>query len=285
MKIDAASGSRRDRPLGYKLARESYLGAQSLGRALVHHGHLPAPDRLRIRAARLGSDRKAALISPDLSFMYVVVPKAANSTIKRTLWKMAGVELDDGEAMSQLHGGSGPYLGFPDLNGRKIRQVLRAPTTFRFTFVRNPYTRLASAYRQKFLQPQPYETTAYYLRNLRLPLGQTPTFETFLRSIAAQSDDHADIHWMSQTRLMLLHMTAYDFVGRVERFEEEFSKVLLRLNAPLSLLSAEMDTNRYQPGEHDDGPFRAQYTPQLASMVHERYRSDFDQLGYASDSF
>lgn len=234
------------------------------------------PDRLRIQGARGGAQAKAALIAPDHSYLYVVVPKAANSTIKRVLWRLLGAEVTDGEAMGALHGGPGPFLGFPDLSAGDLRAALRGPDTFRFTFVRNPYDRLVSAYQDKILglgQHRPIDYAA------TLGLEARPTFEAFVRKVAAQPDEASDWHWMSQHRCALVDLVRYDFIGRVEQFDDDFARVLKRIGAGPGAYDPGASVNRLGLGGE------ALFSDALAELAFKRYRRDFELFGYAEDSY
>ena len=87
--------------------------------------NFPLPLRTRIRAMRGGSLNKIALIAPDLSFVYVSIPKAANSTIKRVLLALYGRQIY--ELNSQiLHADVEPYLTIPQLSTTELGLALRS---------------------------------------------------------------------------------------------------------------------------------------------------------------
>jgi len=233
-------------------------------------------DRLRIDGARGGSQAKAALIAPDRSFLYVVVPKAANSTVKRVLWRLLGTEVADDEAMETLHGGPGPFLGFPDMSSAELHEVLKGRGVFRFTFVRNPYERLVSAYQDKVRALGRHRPIDYAGA---LGLARQPTFEAFVRKVAAQPDEASDWHWMSQHRCALVDLVSYDFIGRVERFDEHIAQVLQRIGAPAGLYDPAASVNRLGLG---DAPL---FSDELAELAFKRYRRDFEIFGYSPDSY
>jgi hypothetical protein len=62
-------------------------------------------------------------------------------------------------------------------------------------------------------------------------------FADFVAYIAEQPDDQRDGHWKLQRGMLHPDVICYDFIGRVETFSRDFTKVLQRFAAPASLLA------------------------------------------------
>jgi Sulfotransferase family len=108
--------------------------------------------------------RFSTFVSLPRRYMYFEVPKAACSTVKELLRRLEGaqpMELLSGDVWESrrdmfVHWRNNiPLPSLPDLDDNTQREVLESPTFFRLTFVRNPYTRLASAWRNKVMLCEP----------------------------------------------------------------------------------------------------------------------------------
>src|SRR5215475_1383460 len=86
-------------------------------------------------------------------YVAMTVPKVACSTIKMALqtWEGCGPELD---RWGDVHASwAGPtLLAYP---AAQIVEMLRSPDFLRFSFVRNPYSRLVSAWKSKLAWDDP----------------------------------------------------------------------------------------------------------------------------------
>lgn len=273
----------RANPVVFRTARAAYLLVRPPAqRALYALRHI-LPARLQIFAVRGRAQSFMALIAPDRSFLYVAVQKVGNSTIKRRLWKLYGVDVEDDGALFTVHADTGPLLGLHNFAGRDLRDLLRGPGTFRFTFVRNPYSRLVSAYRDKMLNLNGNHTVRKFNHDLPFPPDYVPSFDEFVRAATARPDEGCDWHWMSQHRATMCDIIDYDFIGRIETFEEDFAKVLDAIAVDPARLAGVRSLNRYRPEEEAaSGPF---YDQALADIVWRRYRRDFERFGYDRESW
>ena len=116
------------------------------------------------------------------------------------------------------------------------------------------------------------------------PVGEQPdivAFRDFVNYIEHQADEDRDGHWRSQTGTLCLDFIQYDFIGRVERFEGDFSEVLRRFAGGESLRSTlENVINESLPI-----PPALAYDGQVAEQVYRMYRKDFETFGYHKDSW
>lgn len=144
-----------------------------------------------------------------------------------------------------LFNGTNPNLIHPpDIHGKyntlhrhldslPLQQVLRRLNTyFKFVFVRDPFERLLSAYRNKFLKP-PSSSFEYLSRKLvkvyRTNTTQRGgvTFEEFIKYLV----DPARIvptnsHWQPFYELCRPCEMKYDFVGKLSSFNEDTRYIL-----------------------------------------------------------
>lgn len=158
-----------------------------------------------------------------------------------------------------------------------VRAFLDRTDIFRFCFVRNPYERALSAYLDKIVRHEPQK------RAILTALGRDPaeitapvSFEEFLEVLAGQSPEQMDNHWMPQAVHLLGGRIAFDFVGRFERFEQDFAHVAARIGCDLSLYRTDVQSHRTGAA----GAFAAHYTARTTDLVRRIYDADFTMFGY-----
>ena len=148
---------------------------------------------------------------------------------------------------------------------RRLRPDQRAH--FKFTFVRDPFARLASFYMHKVVGEGPTETEHYLWGALRLDLG----FDVIARAVCQIPDALADRHFLSQHEIVCpLGEPRVDFVGRFERLAEQFEPIRQRYGLPA------LDRRNASPA-YD---YRDLYTEELVERVAARYAGDIERFGY-----
>ena len=207
--------------------------------------------------------------------VFVEVPKAGCSVVKRVL-QYCEVDGEGFDPSASVHDRSISPLAAPLKDGLPLEEVFGTPSPyFRFSFVRNPYTRALSCYLEKIAGEQ-------WLRDMRLPdLGFDPhedvSFVQFLRAVAEQPPGEMDIHWAPQHFLLSLQQVRYDFLGRFESFHADLRRMIdaVGLAAPESLLQ--------QRTAHATGAgsrLQEFYDDEALALVRDIYRDDFATLGY-----
>lgn len=141
---------------------------------------------------------------------------------------------------------------------------------FSFTFVRNPFSRLVSAYT--------------FLKRGGLDEGNRAWAEEHLRGV--HSFEQFVLDWLDEERLWSYYhfkpqcyfvcdgrdRVGVDYVGRFEHLQEDFREVCRRLGVDVELAHRNV-TGRQRP-------YQSYYTAATAARVVELYRSDFEVLGY-----
>ena len=87
-------------------------------------------------------------VLPKQMLIYIAVPKAASTRIKRTLARAEG-RLSRSLKPSRRSKYRGPY-GPRNMTIGSFFRLARKPDTLRFSFVRNPYARVVSCWAHKF---------------------------------------------------------------------------------------------------------------------------------------
>lgn len=217
-------------------------------------------------------------ISRKHQCVFVEVPKAGCSVVKRVLqWSEVDGEGIDPKA--SVHDRSLSPLAAPITDGFDLDEVFgEVSPYFRFSFVRNPYSRALSCYLEKIAGEQ-------WLRDLRLPeLGFDPhedvSFAEFLRKVATQQPRQMDIHWAPQHHLLSLRRVRYGFLGRFENFHTDLRRLVsaLDLSVPEDVL---LRRTAHVTGAADK--LQQYYDDETVELVQQVYRRDFDLLGYGRD--
>ncbi len=229
-------------------------------------------------------------VSPIHKYFCMTIPKVACSKIKIVLQQLEGYALPPRPI--RVHFRDTPGLSFVpsilDFSTREAVEILTSPEWFRFCFVRNPYSRLFSAHKQVVLDlSNAYVGFRESIREMAgypTPPDSTPGmvgFGDFVRYIGEESDSDRDGHWRSQTGILHLERIQYDFVGRMESFTHDFTRILRRFDASAELIaSLPQAVNTTQ-----SLPLAIAYDKQLADYVYGIFKDDFEAFEYHRDSW
>lgn len=216
-------------------------------------------------------------VLPRHRLIYVSVPKAASTTIRSILSELQTSSKPPVEQVLYKRRCSG--LLSPTLAGLTVfHEMASSADTLRFTFVRNPYARLLSAWSNKIagkpLRPgDPY--IDLYLNSrpaARSQPAQSLSFSEFVHFVHETIDESVDPHWDRQTARVSVQGLKLDLIGRVETFENDFVTVLHH---------ARKSSIRI-PRLNHSGPadWQPYYSAELANTVYRLYEQDFDIFGY-----
>jgi dermatan 4-sulfotransferase 1 len=159
-----------------------------------------------------------------LPLMYGRVPKVANSSIKASLCNLLKNPADDGVRTTAdsfwrdaTHGET--ELITP-LQARRHRG-----THFSFSFVRNPFDRLVSAYNNKIVENS--EPTRSMLEmGLRSQMG----FSDFIDCVCSCPDDQLDVHLLPQSTILCAgERLVPKFIGRLEQIDAHWAALRRRM--------------------------------------------------------
>jgi hypothetical protein len=173
----------------------------------------------------------------------------------------------------------------PLLRWRRSDRITNS-ATLRFSFVRNPYERLVSAWADKFQDRYLVAGDSFigeYLVHRKTIDSSLPhcehrtlTFADFVTYATATASLRVDAHWSLQDDILNMPGLALDFVGRVETFTRDIGRVLDHVRSDQRLRQAAVIPLRASP--HHSWPLY--YSQNLADRVYRAYESDFDRFGY-----
>ena len=105
---------------------------------------------------------------------------------------------------------------------RRYPPLRLLPRLYKFTFVRNPYTRILSAYLNKLFGPERDRLLAKI--GLSDPEREV-SFLQFLQNLEKKGL-YADMHWAPQADIIPYERDQLDKIGRIESLEEDLSQVV-----------------------------------------------------------
>lgn len=159
---------------------------------------------------------------------------------------------------------------------------------FKFTFVRNPWSRLVSCYLDKILNPK--QKTIDLLLSKYSDLSPNISFEEFVDYLFKGifgPDKRADTHWLSQHMFFtdLMGNSLVNYIGKYENLANDFDAISKEIGLPTIKLPWLNTKNGWDPGnkateKEDIFYYRTYYTDTTKNMVAKRYRKDIDLLNY-----
>jgi chondroitin 4-sulfotransferase 11 len=222
--------------------------------------------------SRTYDERRTAVLLEAYAAVYVEVPKVACSSIKIALASLLGIDL----AVAR---GNPHRVHFPEPRSQPGPALY--PRLFAFAFVRNPFDRLVSCYRDKIVGEAPDFTAFHPTRGVAHCLARFDafragmSFDDFVRAVAAIPDEEADDHFRSQHTFVTnaCGTIAIDFVGRFETLAHDFRRVGERVGLPSLTLP-------HVQGATTPKRYLEYYSEQTRNIVASRFDEDLKLFGY-----
>jgi hypothetical protein len=233
------------------------------------------------------------LISDHLKYIYHMNPKVASNTTLTVLYHLAGMAEEDisnphrvsrDAALLQRYGLKAVDVAHDEC----VAFFATMPGYYTFSFTRNPFARLKSAYNDKLKRyaeiafpdklkqlenAQGVEKTKRYFQSA---LKREISFEQFARDICTRHL-YGDQHWVPQYDRLRPDLCNYDSLGKIETYLDDLKKILQALG---------VDAADFPPfpaplnSAPDPRSVEDYYTPALIRLVQQAYRRDFEEFGY-----
>lgn len=241
----------------------------------------------------IGRLAHSSFVSRRHRYLYIETPKAACTQLKHFIAGVEGVPCDidrtpylrETRLPMLIH--QRRYLQVPtllDLDAAEARDLLSGQAGyFKFALVRNPYSRLVSAFENKVRLREPgFGNVAHRWSAAETGADVRATFADFVReAIPLFGQQFREHHFVPQRDLLLPDLIAYSRVFQVERFgefEDAFSAHLRAQGASGPLAFQERNRSLYPN-------WRLYYDEPTARRVAAFYVRDFESFGYDLESW
>ena len=236
-------------------------------------------------------NHRKSLIENDLLFLkshnlfYAACSKNGCSKIKSILG-----EINTGEKFieqSPHRKENTKLLAINDIDNDEALNVLFGDQVFRFAFVRNPFERAISCYlnRIKELGLERYDNQHsarkehqenidkinYWKNSPSRKVGHI-SFEDFIEYICQQDIYDMDRHWLPQHISIHSEIIEYDFIGKLESFEEDISYILNKAGIDSSAIDLKSKTNETPRQAERINYF---FNTNLKEIFYKKYYFDF----------
>lgn len=232
--------------------------------------YISAPGRWSLRLRYLDS---RVAVNHEHKFMYVRIPKAANTTVVYTLYWMI-----HGHLPTSGGRGKDSFLSPRTLSFQQARTA--NSDYFKFMIVRDPFGRVLSAYLDKIVfdgKPRPPEFKQLVRERLGLRDGAEISFDTFCRYLK-RGGLHDDPHWIPQERYArLIGFNNLDFVGKTENLEDDLAQVAAAV-FPGQPYEFQQESRQHKTNAKSN--LLTYYTEECEDIVREIYHKDFSLFGY-----
>lgn len=240
------------------------------------------------------------LYSDNVGLVYCYVPKVACTNWKRLLRVFNGKSKDplDTGGKERVH-----KLGYPSFYKLNNSEGIewRKNVYYSFMFVRHPFERVLSAYRNKLQDPYNPQYRRVYgskiLRYFRRGLtkeeyksGLNVTFEEFVDYIILTYEKFGaralNEHWQIMHNLCTPCSMKYNFIGKMETLLEDAEEVLSQIGWNDKVNFPANATDKYK--ERTNAIMKEYYgqvSRESIDRLYEIYRPDFLAFGYRMDEY
>ena len=210
--------------------------------------------------------------------IFVHIPRCGGTTIEKNLWKNefnSDFDFDKSDEKHLLQGFVDKYRnkyqfdGLQHLTFHNIKKIypVESKNFFRFSFIRNPYSRIASTYAGVM-------TFRKDLRNF-LVIYKDTSFKKFLHLI--KKNKHT--HWLPMNKFF--NNEDLNFIGRFENFNDDLDKLKKLINIELIKRNFSGDLNFSEKFNY----LELYKDKECKDLVKEMYKDDLNKFNYNFDNF
>ena len=263
-----------------------------------------------LRSLRLPNPRKSnwlrakpltllkSYYSPKADILYTGIPKSGCTNWKFTLLKIEGMFYDD-VPNPKVH-----YiinrLNMANTVYRRKYNRNSLSSKYTYTVIRNPWTRMASGYNDKFsssraVKWQKGKVALQILRKYRdknitikhvLEEGFRPTFLEFLYHLAYDSPNDINAHFRPQYQMLDLSNVLFNFIGSLEHAKEQSKEIFTHFKeVPDISVPGPYDSSSDPRTERSTLFARDQFKnvpQQLLDLLYKKYKPDFMIYNYSN---
>lgn len=229
--------------------------------------------------------RFSVLFSFRDKYIFFPIGKVANSSLKWMFYMLEGRGVAayknkwkgmEGFVHDQFYG---PLIKLFQLESSPVlvENLLGSKKYKKIAFVRNPYSRLLSAYQDRAQAPRAGLHKAYelFLSNSGIS-WEDNSFANFVDFVVSHVDIKSmDPHIRPQYNCLFCGDIEMDFIGKMESMQEELIRLEALLNVRLPIMGFQSPAKT-----NSDEKLVQFYTPELRRRVADFYSKDFSTYGY-----
>ncbi|MDA8870356.1 sulfotransferase family protein [Rhizobiaceae bacterium] len=207
---------------------------------------------------------------PDSKVIYICNPKVAGSSIIQSL---LSIDPDADADIKADHNSPSSRRRISSLRDPKgFLDCIEDKDAFRFAFVRNPYTRVMSCFRDKIASGR----APRFRMQLGLPENGEISLLEFLEKVSSQELASMNRHWRPQSAL-IPERIKLSFLGRFENLNADLEILYQKIGVERSDIKT-VDYHRTRTGNNID---LGDKEVKLINMI---YREDFSRFNYETIS-
>ncbi|MGF1523654.1 MAG: sulfotransferase family protein [Leptolyngbyaceae cyanobacterium] len=217
----------------------------------------------------------SAIVLTEFRTIYIPIPKVACTSLKKAFGMAIGLDLSPVESGAKsIH-----QIDFPCIH---VSEVEKFKNYKKIAFVRNPWDRLVSCYRDKVRENKQYtgRQEKLFIDGVHRGLVKYGTFragmsfDEFAQAVSQIPDEDANPHFRSQFSFLTNKNDSIftDFTGKFESLNEDFNRIFEQLNIPDITLPHANKSRRAKYIEY--------YNDDLKELVKKRYSRDIEAFNY-----
>ncbi len=238
----------------------------------MYYGPLRCSRPFRITGWLFAIRPEAPIACKNHRIIYYAIPKTGCTTIRSLLLEAESHPVPDDDEAVHL-------LIRKKMSGVNARAP-RFDDYFKFAFVRNPWARLVSCYRNKISNLVNTGEADIFASHYGYIHFKRMSFADFARFVCRVPDDLCDSHFKPQSAFF--DAAEVDFVGRFERFSDDLAQVIERAGLDRSLHKwCDVRRNPQRLTKADNDRYYIDfYDAKTRRLVAAKYKSDIERFGY-----
>ena len=228
------------------------------------------------------------LVDDHHQVIYCWIPKAGCTNWKRMMVRLSGRYHGNPNHRIHVHTGGTKNYGLRALNSYNWPNITKRLKTYKkFLFVRNPFERLLSGYKNKFLEKEWYFILKFGPAIKRMFRGSAKAkgrvrFEEFVRWLPRlyNRDGYFDEHWKHYYRLCRPCDIDYDFIGKMETMAEDSDYIIRHLYGRQCPPALPQKPGGHKTTDRVTSTYYSNLSTHVIENLYEAYKRDFVLFDY-----
>ena len=213
-------------------------------------------------------------ISQTDKYIWFRNPKVASTSLDYTLQQLQTRDIKSIKTVRHPPLNQAVHTKPYQLDAETLEQALTSDRYLRFTFVREPSSRLVSAYRDKIVGGAPEKK--HILKALGLDkddMSADISFDQFVGVVFDTPARKVDRHWMPQVYTTCAHWVELDIVGRLETFKDDLYGLFERVGVDIGPYYSHRAPHK--TGATSEA---SELTPEIRRKIRDYYHLDYEKF-------